>query len=251
MSLDSLPRPRVVAIVPARRASTRLPDKMLADLDGEPLIVRTWRRVLSASLDAVLVATDDDEIAAVVKGAGGVVVRTGPADNGTHRVAEAARDLAADVVVNVQGDEPLVSTDTIDRIVRGLCDADGVGFSVSTGAAPLAAAEAHNPARVKVVTDRDGRAVAFSRRAIPVAGPWSVHVGVYAFRAQLLRELVVLPATANEVAERLEQLRWLDHGVAIRVVAVETPGLSIDTAEDLACVRAIFARARGASPGVG
>ncbi len=248
MPLDDLPRPRVVAIVPARRASTRLPDKMLADLDGEPLIVRTWRRVMAAKLDAVLVATDDDEIAAAVIGVGGIVVRTGPADNGTQRVAEAARGLAAGVIVNVQGDEPLVSPHTIDRIVRGLCDADGVGFSVSTGAAALVESEADNPARVKVVTDRDGRAVTFSRRAIPVGGPWSVHVGVYAFRAAVLPQLVALPPTASEVAERLEQLRWLDHGVLVRVVAVDAPGPSIDTAEDLARVRAIFSGARPAGP---
>ncbi len=214
---------------------------MLADVGGVPLVVRTWRRVTEAGFARVFVATDDDEIAAVVEAAGGEVARTGDAPNGTARVAAAfaALGLDADVVLNVQGDEPLVEPETLRRVAGGLLEAEGAGFDIATGAAPLSAAEADNPARVKVALGEAGRALYFSRAAIPHGGPFRVHVGVYAFRPAALRAAVVLPESAAERVERLEQLRWLANGLAIRVVDVAAPAPSVDTAEDLERVRGL------------
>lgn len=232
-------RPLIVAGIPARRGSTRLAAKMLADVEGVPLVVRTWRRVADAGFARVFVTTDDDEIAAVVEAAGGEVVRTGEAPNGTTRVAAAfaALGIAADVVLNVQGDEPLVAQETLRRVAAGLIEAGSEGFGIATGAAPLSAAEAENPARVKVAIGEAGRALYFSRAAIPHGGPFRVHVGVYAFRPAVLRAAVALPEVEAERVERLEQLRWLAHGLAIRVVEVAAPAPSVDTAEDLERVR--------------
>lgn len=241
----------VLAVVPARRASTRLPAKMLADLAGAPLVVRTWQRVCLAGFSRVVVATDDDEIAAAVVGAGGEVVRTGEAPNGTVRVAEAVRRLGADadVVLNVQGDEPLVEPATLRRVAAGLAAGE---FDVVTGAAPLPAAEAGAPSRVKVVRGEGGRALYFSREAVPHGGPFWVHVGVYAFRPAALQAVAALPETALERTERLEQLRWLAHGARIGVVEVDAPAPAVDTAADLDRVRALYNQAdpgRAAPPG--
>ncbi len=236
---------RVLAVIPARRASTRLPDKMLADLGGEPLVVRTWRRVCAAGFDRTCVATDDDEIAAVVARAGGEVCRTGAAPNGTVRVAAAAVALGAavDVVLDVQGDEPLVEPVTLRAVVEGLGGGGGSPFEIATGAAPGGEREATDPARVKVVVGAGGRALYFSRAAVPYGGPYRVHVGVYAFRPDTLQRVAALPEGDLERTERLEQLRWLAHGIALRVVPVAAPAPSVDTAEDLARVRALLAAA--------
>lgn len=233
---------RVLAVIPARRGSTRLPDKMLADLGGRALVVHTWSRVMEAGFDRVVVATDDEEIAGVVRAAGGEARLTGVAPNGTARVRAAlvALDHPADVVLNVQGDEPLVEVATLRAVVGALADAAGAAFGVATAAAPLEAAEATRPERVKVVTGEGGRALYFSRSPIPSGGPWRVHVGVYGFRPEVLRRVVDLPESRLERAEQLEQLRWLENGEQIRVVDVAPPAPSVDTAADLAHVRAIL-----------
>ena len=204
------------------------------------MIVRVLERVrLARRVDELLVATDDQRIAEAVRAAGGVAVMT-PEDlpAGSDRVALAAADLDVDVVVNVQGDEPLIDPTTIDAVVAAL---DAPGADVATAMAALSEEEAHAPGRVKVVTDLSGRALYFSRAAIPHGGPWWVHVGIYAFRKAALARFASLPPTALELAERLEQLRLLEHGVPIRVVAVGRPGRSIDTPDDLAAVRALLA----------
>lgn len=233
-----------VAIIPARLESTRLPRKMLADIGGEPLIVCTWRRVVAANVaDRIVVATDNDEIVAAIVHAGGEVVRTGVCANGTVRVAEAARalQLAPDVVIlNVQGDEPLVHPQTLHSVVNTLA----AGGEIATGAAELSEAEATNPARVKIVATQ-GRALYFSRSPIPHGGPFCVHVGVYAYTNAALQRIVAYPVHALERAESLEQLRWLAHGEMIVVAQVAAPGPSVDTAEDLALVRQIVAREAG------
>jgi 3-deoxy-manno-octulosonate cytidylyltransferase (CMP-KDO synthetase) len=236
---------RVLAVIPARRDSVRLPEKMLADVGGVPLIVRTWYRVTQAGFERVVVATDDDAIASAVSAAGGEVVMTGEAPNGTVRVAEAVERLAskAGVILNVQGDEPLVEVATLQAVAGALSGEAGRGFGVATGCAFLSPEEAERPERVKVVTGPGGRALYFSRARIPAGGPFRVHVGVYAFRSAILRRLAFLPASPLEVSERLEQLRWLESGVRIRVVEVAAPGVSVDTPADLARVRAIVATA--------
>ena len=237
----------IVAIIPARSASARLPGKVLADIGGAPMVVRVWERVFAArGVDAVYVATDDDAVAQAVLAHGGRVLRTGPASNGTLRVAAAAASLspAPTVVVNVQGDEPFVEpslvTDLADAVVRGA--------AIATASAPLDAAEASKASRVKVVTDASGRALYFSRAPIPTRGPYRVHVGVYAFEARTLARVAALAPSPLEQAEQLEQLRWLEAGVPIQVLTVADAGLAVDTADDLQRARARWA---GASTLVG
>jgi len=206
------------------------------------MIVRVLERVcLARRVDQALVATDDLRIAEAVRAAGGVAVMT-PSDlpAGTDRVALAAAELDADLVVNVQGDEPLIDPDTIDAVIAAL---DAPGAEVATAMAALSEGEAYATERVKVVTDLSGRALYFSRAPIPHGGPWWVHVGIYAFRKAALARFAALPPTALELTERLEQLRLLEHGIPIRVVPVARPGRSIDTPADLEAVRALLAAA--------
>jgi 3-deoxy-manno-octulosonate cytidylyltransferase (CMP-KDO synthetase) len=227
----------VVAILPARMGSVRLVGKMLADLGGVPLIVRTWQRARAAvGVDRVVVATDDDAIAAACTAAGAEVVRTGECASGTDRVAAAAVALdlrADDVVVNVQGDEPFVDPAHVAAIAAAV----GPESPIATGAVPLAD-DPSDPARVKVVCDDHGRALYFSRQPIPSGGPFRLHLGVYAFRADALSAVAALPVAALESSERLEQLRWLAAGWPIRVVPLIGEPLSVDTFEDLARARA-------------
>ena len=241
----------VIVGIPARRGSTRLANKMLADLCGAPVVVRTWQSVREAGFEHVCVATDDEEIAAVVREAGGVAVLTGEHPNGTARIAEALAARRKKFVLNVQGDEPLVSAETLHRIVRGLEECPGTTTGICTGAAPLDPADAERPERVKVVTTLEGRALYFSRRAIPYGGPYRVHVGVYGFYRTALQRVAGLPPSPFDEGERLEQLRWMAHGYRIHVVDVEAPAPSVDTQEDLDRVRAIFASQRPSSSGIG
>jgi 3-deoxy-manno-octulosonate cytidylyltransferase (CMP-KDO synthetase) len=241
------PPPAALVLIPARRASTRLPDKMLADLGGAPLIVRTWQAATRWRAARVAVCTDDDDIAAAVSAAGGEVVRTGPQPDGTSRVAEAARTLRArdaalvDVpVVNLQGDEPFTVPEVLAAVLSGLSRAP-----IATGSVPLGAREAQEPSRVKVVTGADGCARWFSRAPIPHEGPYRLHRGVYAFRPATLAHLSVLSPAPELEGERLEQLRWLSHGIPVAVTPLDAlgadgEGVSVDTATDLARARALW-----------
>lgn len=232
--------PDTLIVVPARRGATRLPDKPLADLAGLPMVVRTLRRAARARCAArVVVATDDDEIAAVVRAHGGEALMT-RADHpsGTDRVAEAVSLLGWDgLVVNVQGDEPLIDPDTIDRLACALHADEGAG--VATAAAPLRGDPAVESV-VKVVIDGRGRALYFSRRAIPHGGPWWHHVGLYGFRPDALRWFAQQPPGTLERSERLEQNRFLEGGVAIRLITVDAASPSVDTPEDLEQVRRLL-----------
>ncbi len=234
---------RVVAIVPARMAARRLPGKPLLDIGGRPMVVRVVERAARARrVDRVVVATPDAAILDAVRSFGFEAVPT-RADHpsGSDRVAEAAGILGLPdeaVVLNVQGDEPLLDPATVDA-VAGAFFADPA-VRVATAAAPLDPAEAADPARVKVVVDARGDALYFSRAPIPAGGPHRLHVGVYGFRLAALRRFTALPRGRLERAERLEQLRLLEHGVPIRVVRVDAPGRSVDTPGDLERVRARF-----------
>lgn len=205
------------------------------------MVVHVLERVrLATRVDRVLVATDDPRIAAAVRAAGGEAVLTSDQHtSGTDRVEEAVRglDAAFDVVINVQGDEPLLDPSTVDAVLAAMDDPD---VPVATAMAPLSEAEAHEPARVKVVRDEAGRALYFSRAPIPHGGPWWVHVGIYAYRRATLARFAQLPSTPLERLERLEQLRLLENGVPIRVVPVPAPSLSVDTPADLARIRALL-----------
>ncbi len=233
---------RVLGVIPARLGSTRLPNKPLQQLAGEPLITRVVQRVLEHGLtDELVVATDSSRIARVAEQAGVTAVLTdGGHQTGTDRVAEvAARPefLGFDTVVNIQGDEPFISREALAGALERVEQGDDVG----TAAAPLEPHLASDPSRVKVVTDVRGRALYFSRSVIPhhrdggsIAGLYWQHIGLYAFtRASLARWVSLAPSDA-ERAERLEQLRALHYGMTIGVARLREPALpGVDTAEDL------------------
>lgn len=245
---------RVTAVIPARFASTRFPGKPLADLLGKPMIQWVVERTAASTLvDRVLVATDDERIAAAVRAFGGDVVMT-RADHqtGTDRLAEVAEGLDSELIVNVQGDEPLIVPAMIDEAVAPL-RADP-GIVMGTLMTPLASAEEyHNPNVVKVVVDRRGFALYFSRSPIPhprdlavdaatlAVFPGGRHVGLYVYRRDFLLAFPKLPPTPLEELEKLEQLRALEHGYAIRVAGTAHTSLGVDTPEDLARVRALLA----------
>jgi len=245
----------IVAIIPARYGATRLPGKPLSDIHGKPLIQWVHERASAARrIDRVIVATDDERIAAAVRGFGGEAELTSPAcASGTDRVAEVARRLDADVIVDVQGDEPMLDPEGLDALVVPFSsDPD---LEVATLAAPLRTGERESPSVVKVVCDAGGRALYFSRSPIPSRTPEQReiglrHIGVYAFRRAALLRFASLPVAPLEEAERLEQLRALHHGIDIRVVVREAgPDVAVDTPEDLERVRQLLAEAGAVSGG--
>ena len=232
----------VIAIIPARYGSTRLPGKPLLAETGKPLIRHVVEAVRQASrVDRVVVATDDERILAAVEAFGGEAVLTSPAcRTGTDRLAEAAEKLRLaddDVVVNVQGDEPEIPAGAVDRLVELLLAS---GAPMATLAAPLAPELADDAAKVKVVLGRGGRALYFSRAKIPHdrdgAGgvDYLLHLGVYAYRAAFLKQYAAMESTPAEAAERLEQLRVLESGFPIAAAVVDHGGAGVDTPEDYA-----------------
>jgi 3-deoxy-manno-octulosonate cytidylyltransferase (CMP-KDO synthetase) len=244
-------------LIPARLASTRLPDKPLADIAGKPMVVRVAERARQSAASRVVVATDSPAVqeACARHGVEAVMTRADH-PSGSDRLAQACELLGLsgdDRVVNVQGDEPLIEPALIDA-VAGLLQTHA-GASMSTAAHPIAdVADLRNPNVVKVVTDAAGLALYFSRAPIPwwrdgaVGGVAALpdpaplrHVGIYGYRASFLREFPRLPQAPMETIEALEQLRALWHGHRIAVhVTREAPGAGVDTPEDLARVRALF-----------
>jgi len=238
---------RTLAVIPARLGATRLPRKPLRLLAGLPLVVRVWQRVSSIAIaDRVVIATDSDEVAGIAAASGAEVVMTSAShSSGTERVAEVAQ-LAAfsgfDAIVNVQGDEPFVSRQALLGAVRMVTDG---GHPIGTAAVIATPEILGNPNVVKVVATRDGRAMYFSRSAIPFlrnrddaelqrAYIWQ-HIGVYAYERSALMRWVALPESPLEQIERLEQLRPLGAGIAIGVALIDEPVRpGIDTEEDLA-----------------
>jgi 3-deoxy-manno-octulosonate cytidylyltransferase (CMP-KDO synthetase) len=222
-----------IAIIPARFQSTRFPGKPIVEIDGKTLIEHVYRRVEQATLvSRIVVATDDQRIADAVRGFGGTAVMTrNDHPSGTDRSAEAAQSFHTDaLVVNVQGDEPMIEPADIDRAITaaGLGDAEIVTLMTR-----LDPAGAEDPNRVKVVTDRNGIALYFSRSKIPSGGTCFLHLGLYVYRVGFLKKFTRLERRPLEIAERLEQLRALEHGYRIRVVEVESESWGIDTPEDL------------------
>ncbi len=239
-------RPRIIGIIPARYASSRFPGKALADLCGKPLVQHVVERAGRARLlDEVLVATDDPRIRAAVERFGGRAVMTSPEHpSGTDRIAEVVRDLACDLVVNIQGDEPLLDPDMVDRAVEPLVE--DPSLPMGTLARPMGADEAADPSKVKVVLDRAGCALYFSRAQIPFlrdgaapgdTTPFLLHVGLYVYRREALLRFASLPPSPLEERERLEQLRALEHGMRIRVVVTQHGSFGVDTPADLERVR--------------
>lgn len=233
---------RTVAIIPARFASTRFPGKPLALILGKPLIQWTYEQALQVKgLDGVWIATDDERIKAGVETLGGQVVMTrGDHPSGSDRLAEAARLLnlaPEDIVINIQGDQPVFPPELISCLADVLVRDPEVVMVTPVRRLSEAAAAA-NPNVVKVVFDRVGRALYFSRSPLPY---WRdggqtyfyKHIGIYGYRVQFLREFVHLPAGRWEEAEKLEQLRALEHGFPIHIVETEEDTREVDTLEDL------------------
>lgn len=248
---------RVVAVIPARFASTRFPGKPLAELKGKPMIQWVYERTTQAkSVDRVIVATDDERIAGAVRDFGGEVQMTrSDHATGTDRLAEVASRIEADLVVNVQGDEPLIAPRMIDQAVTPL--KRNPSLTMGTLKSPILSVEDYlNPNVVKVVTDRQGFALYFSRAPIPHPRDLAAnlqehlaevkaykHVGLYVYRKDFLLTYAKLSATVLEGLEKLEQLRALEHGFRIKVAETTFSSQGVDTPEDLERVKIALERA--------
>jgi len=239
---------KVIAVIPARLASTRLPRKMLREIGGQPLIGLVYRAVSSSPLlDDVIVATDSDEIIAVCQRNGWKAQLTSAAHrSGTERVHELSRSVAADVYLNVQGDEPLTRSEHIAALIEAM---QNPVVQVGTLMTPAAPVDIDNPSAVKVVADSAGRALYFSRATIPydrdgARSNYFKHLGFYAYRKPALDRFATLPESSLERSERLEQLRFLENGIPIYVVQTPYDTVGVDTEEDLRRVEAILGAGR-------
>ena len=239
---------KIACIIPSRYASTRLPGKPLRMIAGQTLIHRVYNRaVLAKSPDIVVVATDHRAIAEEVEGFGGRVVMTAVNHpTGTDRLAEVAEQLTDyDIIVNVQGDEPFIDPNVIDRLVKMLIEHENL--DMVTAAAPLKKEEYQDASAVKVVVNQKGEALYFSRALIPYpregfAMPPLKHIGVYAYRRSFLLTYAETEQTPLEKTESLEQLRALETGHKIGVIRIETEDIGIDTEEDLKKANEFFER---------
>lgn len=236
----------VIGIIPARYASKRLPGKPLLDLFGKPLIQHVYERAKGAKLlTDVFVATDDERISSAVAAFGGKAIMTPQTvQSGSDRVAYVARNLSADVIVNIQGDEPLIRPEMIDETVQAVLDAEEI--HTSTPVKKIASPEELiDPNVVKVVIDEEGFALYFSRSVLPFLRAdadqkiwvkrhdYYKHIGLYVFRKEFLLTFTQWDSSPLEQAEQLEQLRILEHGQRIKCVVTEHDSLSVDTPEDL------------------
>lgn len=240
-----LPNARVVIIIPARYGSTRLPGKPLADIAGKPMVQHVYERALQVKqAQLVLIATDDERVAEAARAFGGECLITSPDHpSGTDRLAEVMTQIEADIYINLQGDEPLVRPEDIATLAEGMLADPSV--QVGTLCHAIDADEARNPNAVKVVLAADGSALYFSRSPIPYPrdeeeARYLKHVGVYAYRREVLQAYAGLPQPMMEHAEKLEQLRLLAAGLKIRAWQVEPTGPGVDTLECLERVRALM-----------
>jgi 3-deoxy-manno-octulosonate cytidylyltransferase (CMP-KDO synthetase) len=244
---------KVLAVIPARHASSRFPGKPLTPIAGKPMIQHVVERVRRAGLvSRVVVATEDARIKDVVEAFGGEAIMTRPDHRtGTDRVAEVAAHVPAEIYVNVQGDEPLIDPGTIDALISAMLEDESIQI-----AGPCVAitqpSDIMDPNVTKVVRDFDGNALYFSRAPIPwvrdrsetVAARHWKHIGLYAFRREALLEFPTLPPGEVERLEQLEQLRWLENGFRIRVLETDYDAVSVDVPSDVARVEKLLAIAR-------
>jgi 3-deoxy-manno-octulosonate cytidylyltransferase (CMP-KDO synthetase) len=242
---------KVIAVIPARLASTRLPRKMLREIAGVPLLAWVYRGVRRcAALDQVIVATDSDEIMRFCEQQGFVARMTSAAHrSGTERVHEISTAIAADVYLNVQGDEPLTRPEHIQSLIEVM---QGAEVEVGTLKTPAAEVDINNPSAVKVVTDAAGRALYFSRAAIPhdrdgTRPRYYKHLGFYGYRKDALDKFVRWAESTLERSERLEQLRFLENGMPIYVAETPFDTVGVDTEEDVQRVEAILQSGIGQS----
>ena len=263
---------RAAVIIPARLGSTRFPGKVLAPLHGRPLIQHVWERACTSTIAAeIIIATDSENVLEAVHAFGGRAVMTSPDHpSGTDRIAEVARTLDCDIIVNVQGDEPLIQAEVIDMTV-GLLEEDERASLGTAASMVTSSAEIADPNVVKVVTDREGFAMYFSRAPIPyhredwpslgdagaegskaaggsgdavekATGGLLKHIGIYSYRLEALLRLTELEPTRLERIEKLEQLRALEHGMRIKVGITDFESHGVDTPEDLERVSKIYKR---------
>ncbi|MEW6379419.1 MAG: 3-deoxy-manno-octulosonate cytidylyltransferase [bacterium] len=246
---------RIAAIIPARYQSSRFPGKPLAPILGKPMIQYVYERSSAASLiDEIWVATDDQRIYERVRSFGGQVMLTSPDhESGTERVAEAAQRIDADVVINVQGDEPLIRPEAIDLLARAMAE-DQQAPMATLKRKIQREPDADNPNCVKVVTDRQGFALYFSRSPIPCIrdryAPHDTqaafftyqHVGIYAYRKDFLLQIPLLPPSILEQAEKLEQLRVLESGYRIKVIETDYESYGVDMPEDISRIEELLCR---------
>lgn len=235
---------KVIAVIPARIESQRLPRKMLREIAGRPLAVWVYQAVRkSPLLDDVIIATDSEEIlAACRKHSCNARMTSTKHRSGTERVHEISQSVAADVHINVQGDEPMIRAEHIETLV-GLMEDDAI--LVGTLKTPAAAEDVANPNAVKVVADANGRALYFSRSTVPFDRDrfhpqYFKHLGIYAYRKPALDKFMTLPESSLERAERLEQLRFLENGIPIYVAETQFDSVGVDTEEDFERVERIL-----------
>jgi len=229
-------------MIPARYAASRFPGKLMKDLAGKPVIVRTYEAAVRTGLfDAVLVVTDSDQIATAIRKAGGEVMMSEEEhETGSDRIAEAVADLDVDIVVNVQGDEPFTEGESLAKLLKVFReDPEGEIDLASLMTEITDAEEIANPNTVKVITDNQGFALYFSRAPIPYQraetpkAKYFKHKGVYAFRKRALLDFRRLPMQSLEAVEKIEAIRFLEYGKKIKMVQTRVTGIEIDTPEDL------------------
>jgi 3-deoxy-manno-octulosonate cytidylyltransferase (CMP-KDO synthetase) len=238
-------RGKILGVIPARLGSTRLPRKVLRDIAGKPMVEWVWRAAVdSGQMDAVVVATDSSEVETVCRERGIPVAMTSPeCASGSDRVCEVARQIEADIYVNIQGDEPLLTPGHFAPLLALFSRAE---VQVGTISVPCPADDFANPNAVKVVTAADGRALYFSRSTIPCDRDktgfigYRKHLGLYAYRKAALERFAALAPSPLEQIERLEQLRLLENGISIYVGSAEGDTIGVDTEDDLQRVDALL-----------
>lgn len=239
---------KIIAVIPARYAATRFPAKLMQDLAGKPVIVRTYEATVNTGLfDEVFVATDSELIMDTIRGAGGkAIMSTREHESGSDRIAEAVVEMDVDIVVNVQGDEPFTERESLARVIDVFKeDPDAVIDLASIMTRITNKEEIENPNTVKVIVDQQDFAMYFSRSPIPhnrsdEEVPVFKHKGIYAFRKRALKDFTTLPIGPLEAAEKVEALRFLEHGKKIKMVESQVTGIEIDTPEDLERAKAAW-----------
>lgn len=240
---------KIIAVIPARYASTRFPAKLMQDLGGKTVITRTYEGAVNTKLfDDVFVVTDSDLIFNEIISNGGKAIRSvNEHESGSDRIAEAVENLDVDIIVNVQGDEPFIDKDSLSKLIEIFRDDAEKNIDLASLMREIKdEIEINNPNNVKVVVDQNGMALYFSRSVIPYPRERNVgvryfqHIGIYAFRKQALIDFYHLPMKSLEASEKLEQLRYLEFGKRIRMVETAHVSIGIDTPEDLERARKLL-----------
>ena len=240
---------KIIAVIPARYASTRFPAKLMQDLGGKTVILRTYEAAIATKLFAdVFVVTDSDIIFQEIVSNGGKAMKSiKEHESGSDRIAEAVQNLDVDIVVNVQGDEPFVDIDTLKKVIDVFKNDAARQVDLASVMREITnEGDINNPNNVKVVVDQNGFALYFSRSVIPYPREKNVgvryfqHIGIYAFRKQALLDFYSLPMKSLEASEKLEQLRYLEFGKRIKMVETSHVGIGIDTPEDLEKARELL-----------